>query len=253
LLAGQLRTSFLGIFLAPLRGIYTSTTPLLLPIPAALLAVGALYALFRFRDARPCALALAFVGSLAIGAVTIESPNVEILQTLSPAASLLIAIPIAEAFRLSQSFGAVPRRAAIAATTLLMALIAAAEVQAMASEDSPFSEYAGPSDALAWELGQTLTRLPNGAPVYFFGRPSLAFAWHPGLAYMAVGLEPHDLAWPLEPGMSLPEPGASAILLFAPEQLAVIEDLTETYPDSRIDLHTNLSGEVRFALMELNP
>jgi hypothetical protein len=70
---------------------------------------------------------------------------------------------------------------------------------------------------------------------------------------MAVGLETHDLAWPLEPGMSLPEPGTAALFIFAPEQLSVIEALEEAYPDSHIDIHTGASGEVRFASMEVNP
>jgi hypothetical protein len=70
---------------------------------------------------------------------------------------------------------------------------------------------------------------------------------------MAVGLETHDLAWPLEPGMSLPEPGASAFFIFAPEQIAVMEDLEAIYPDSHIEFRTSASGEVRFASMEVNP
>jgi hypothetical protein len=253
LLGTQLRGSFFGIFLAPLRGIYASPTPLLLPIPAALLAAGALIAVFLLRDARACAILLAFAGPLALGAIAIEAPNAEILQMLSPAASLLIAIPIAEGFRLAQSAGAVIRRAATFAVALLMILVIGLEVRRMASERPPFATYVGPTDALAREIGESLTDRPDGSAVYLFGRPHLAFAWHPGLAYMAVGLEAHDLAWPLEPGMSLPERGASALFLFVPEQLAVIGDLEETYPDAHIDFHTSASGEVRFASMEVNP
>ena len=251
LLAAQLRASFLGIFARPLDGVYTPGTALLLPMPAVVLAAGLVFAFVRERDARLAALLVAFVGPLVVGAVSIEAPNVEMLQTLAAPAAMLIALPLSEGLDWARRFGESARYAALALVAGVVILMAGLEIRHTLAERPPFAPYAGPTAALAWELGDALAGTPQGTPVYLFGWPRIAFAWEPGLVYMAAGLEAHDALWPIEAGHPLPSPGTHAVFLIVPEQIGVLEEVGRIYPDARVTIHPDTAGGVRFAMVEV--
>jgi 4-amino-4-deoxy-L-arabinose transferase-like glycosyltransferase len=251
LLTAQLRTSLLGIFALPLDGVYTPGRPLLLPLPAALVGFGLILTLVRAREPRLSALWVPFVGALTLGMVSIEAPNVELLQSLAPAAAMLIALPLSEGLTWAQRLGQSARLAALALVAGLLVLMVGLDARQTLAERPPFRSYAGPTASLAWAMGDTLVEVPQGTPIYLFGSPWIAFSWEPGLAYMASGLETHDMLWPVEGGPALPSAGTPAVFLFAPEQLVALDTLRAAYPDGRVDLYRDPSGEVRFARMEV--
>jgi 4-amino-4-deoxy-L-arabinose transferase-like glycosyltransferase len=255
LLSSQLRASFLGIFLVPLDGIYAPGTPLLLPLPAALFVIGLVLAIVRLRDPRMGFLLISLAGPLIVGAVSIEAPNVEFLQAITPIAAMLIGVALAEGFRwlgvLAERARARP--AAPALLVVAMGLTVTLEIRHTLSMRPPFAGYAAPSAALVWQMGDFLNEFPDGTPVYLLGWPSVAFAWEPGLVYLTKGLETHDVLWPLEPGQSLPPPGTSAVLLFSEEQMGALEEVRGLYPDARVFIHMDPSTELRFASMEVGP
>lgn len=251
LLASQLRASVLGIILAPLRGVYTPGTALLLPLPAALFVIGLSLSILRIRDPRLAALLISLAGPLIIGAISIEAPNVELLQAVTPAAAMLIAFPLDEGLTQVRRLAVKARTAALALVTGMMILMALLEMRQTLSERTPFAGYAGPTAALAWQMGNSLAGIPRGTPVYLFGWPTIAFDWEPGLFYLAAGFETHDVIWPLETGQSLPAPGTPAVFLFAQEQMGAIEEVRRRYPEARVFLHTDPRSGLRFASMEV--
>ncbi len=190
-------------------------------------------------------------GTLAFGMVSIEAPNVELLQSLAPAAAMLIALPLSEALAWVRRLGESARLGALALVAGLLVLMAGLEVRHTLAERPPFGSYAGPSASLAWAMGDALAEVPPGTPVYLFGSPRIAFSWEPGLAYLAFGLETHDMLWPIEGGQALPSAGTPAVFLFAPEQIVALDALRATYPDGRVDLYPDPSGELRFVRMEV--
>jgi 4-amino-4-deoxy-L-arabinose transferase-like glycosyltransferase len=253
LLSAQLQAGVLGIFVRPLEGVYAPGTPLLLPLPAALLALGLILAIMRSHDFRFAALLIAFAGPLLIGTVSIEAPNVELLQALAPAAAMLIALPLTEVLAWATRLGEREHLAARALVIVTVMLSAGLEIRHTLSERPPFATYAGPTAALAWQMGEFLAREPEGTPAYLFGWPRIEFAWEPGLAYLAARLETHDLVWPLQPGQSLPPPGTSAVLLFVSEQMGALEEARGLYPDARIFLHSDPIRGLSFTSMEVGP
>jgi len=251
LLTAQLRTSFLGVFALPLDGVYTPGSPLLLPLPAALVGLGLILTIVRARDPRLSALWVPFVGALTLGMVSIEAPNVELLQSLAPAAAILIALPLSEALTWARRLGENARLAAWALVAGLLVLMVGLDARHTLAEHPPFRSYAGPTASLAWAMGEALAEVPRETPVYLFGSPWIAFSWEPGLAYLASGLETHDMFWPIEGGQGLPPAGTPAVFLFASEQIEALNTLRASYPNGRVDYYPDPSGEVRFVRMEV--
>jgi hypothetical protein len=229
---------------------YRIDHPMLLPLPATLLLVGAVISLWRALDLRYTWLLLWLGAGVALGGLSESTPAAQRYIFVAPAVALLVALPLAE---ITARFPQATRRARALLTaglSTILLLAAAFDLQFYFAEYTPSLRFSDSNTEVAHNLGLFLSDSgleDKGVQVYFSGLPRMGWDSIETLPYLAPQAAFINIAEPLTapPNWEISRPAA---FVFLPQNLEDLAWVQKAYPGGETIVRTSVSGGQLYTL-----
>ena len=223
---------------------YQTQLPLLDPMGGALVLVGLVACLKRWKDGRyfgPLAAAGLILGAVAL---TEFPPQAQRLAIISAPLMVLLTLGVVEAARLLG--GSMSTRLGTRGIAMVIGLLAGINVWMLFGDYLPSGRDAVENSEVASELGYYLRAEGRPVTYYFFGEPRMTASSHQSTRFIARAAE----------GINVPEPPSLApeyrvdpnrtLFIFLAERLGDLEPIRAQFPGPPAEAHRNGRGEAVF-------
>jgi len=250
IMAEQFRISALAFTHVEIRMWYQPGTPMLLPAGAALFILGLVLLMSNLLDLRRLWLALWLLSAVTIGALSHGSPAAQRLTVAVPAVAIVLALPLAEAYRWLVHLW--PARAAIlrAAVGVALAVVVVWDLNFYFLRYSAERRFGDVNTETADVAASFLQDAESGHQVFFLGSPRMGYKSISALPYLLPQVEARDVLQPLSdaPLQALTMPTTFIIL---PERQAELPLLQERYPGGVLTEHSGKDSRLLFVAYSL--
>jgi len=250
IMAEQFRISALAFTHVEIRMWYQPGTPMLLPAGAALFILGLVLLVSNLLDLRRLWLALWLLSAVTIGALSHGSPAAQRLTVAVPAVAIVLALPLAEAYRWLVHLW--PARAAIlrAAVGVALAVVVVWDLNFYFLRYSAERRFGDVNTETADVAASFLQDAESGHQVFFLGSPRMGYKSISALPYLLPQVEARDVLQPLSdaPLQALTMPTTFIIL---PERQAELPLLQERYPGGVLTEHSGKDSRLLFVAYSL--
>lgn len=239
----------MGFTHEPLRLLYNPGSPLLLTAAGFLFLLGILWAFLNF-DLRYLLLLLPLVGAVASNTISQDAPSSQRYIMAMPMVAIFVATPLAQAMAWLRQQYPRTRVAVVVAGFVLMALVAAVDLDYYFNRVYDDYVLGGGNTLAATHVAYYLRdKEPRGEQVFFFGFPRMGYFSHATISFLAPDKRGQDVVEPLTgpPDFGL---GETAVFIFLPERLNELEFVRQSYPDGTYQEFYNDDGSLLFAVYE---
>jgi len=232
---------------------YGADRPLLGFLAGMFAMLGMVWAAMHWKDRR-CFLVLLWFWSVIVtgGMLTESPPSSQRLVLAIPAVALLVALGLEQTVNLARRAAGLDvhwERVALGALLLALAL---GSVHFYFVEFTPQRRYGTANAVTATMVGHYLEGLDAGYDAYFFGAPSIYWAFG-SMTFLAPAIDGRDVVEPLSAPPDWNLDGQSTVFLFVPERAAELAWVQQRWPDGEAREFYDQEGRLRFLAYEVPP
>lgn len=245
ILLGQLATGFMGYIIEPLKLLYDTGVPLLLPMAAMVFMAGVLLSLWKF-DLRHALIWLPLVAVPVMGMFSVHPPASQRYVLAAPSVMLLLALPLARLEEWIRQRRPSRSIAAMGLVLILTAGIAVADLRYYFIDVQKSDVIRDINTVTATEAAFYLrAQDPWPRRVYFFGLPRMGYFTHSTIPYLLPSVEGIDIITPLDHHLNWRLEGPTQFI-FLPERLAELEWVRAAFPGGKYHETFSRGGEFLF-------
>lgn len=230
---------------------YGADRPLLGFLAGIFAMLGMVWAAMHWKDRR-CFLVLLWFWSVIVtgGMLTESPPSSQRLVLAIPAVALLVALGLEQTVGLVRRAAGLDGRWERVALGALLLALALGSVAFYFVEFTPQRRYGTANAVTATMIGHYLADLDGGYDAYFFGAPSIYWAFG-SMTFLAPEVEGRDVVEPLEAPPDWSLGGQNAVFLFLPQRAAELAWVQQRWPDGEAREFYDREGYLRFLAYEV--